>query len=209
MNLIDDLQGLAAPAPPTLADGLLDRWVRVSGPPGEHTFDEVFVGFTAAGVRLVHPVLDDDADTALATFLAHYHDRFDRPLREAPRAPRGLEPALAGRSGDGPSLDLHGLSPFAVSVLEVTRRIPRGQTRPYAWVAREAGSPAAVRAAGSVLTRNPVPLVVPCHRVTRTDGALGHYQFGTERKAALLRGEGADLPRHRHRDAPHHHEETS
>lgn len=193
MNLLDDLRGLAAPAPPTLADGLLDQWVRVGGselPLGDGTFDEVFVGFTAVGVRLVRPVVDEDPDAALDAFLSDYHRRYDRPLRAATRTPDGLATALAGRSTEGPALDLGGLPPFQARVLEVTRRIPRGETRPYAWVAQEAGRPAAVRAAGSALARNPVPLVVPCHRVTRTDGALGHYLFGADRKAALLRGEG-------------------
>ena len=74
-----------------------------------------------------------------------------------------------------------------------TRSIPAGETRPYGWVAREAGRPTAVRAAASVLARNPVPLLVPCHRVVRADGAPGDYLFGPAHKTALLQGEGANL----------------
>ena len=78
-------------------------------------------------------------------------------------------------------------------MLEATRRVPAGQTRPYSWIAREAGSPRAVRAVGSVLARNPVPLLVPCHRVVLADGHIGDYLFGTARKEALLRAEDVDL----------------
>ena len=78
-------------------------------------------------------------------------------------------------------------------MLAATRRIPAGETRPYAWVAREAGRPQAVRAAAGVLARNPVPLLVPCHRVIRADGRIGDYMFGPEHKEQLLRGEHADL----------------
>ena len=64
--------------------------------------------------------------------------------------------------------------------------------RSYAWVAKEIGHPAAVRAVGTALGRNPVPLVVPCHRVVRTDGSVGNYGFGSPAKRALLTAEGAD-----------------
>jgi len=78
-------------------------------------------------------------------------------------------------------------------VLGATRTIPVGETRPYGWVAREVGNPRAVRAVASVLARNPVPLLVPCHRVVRADGAVGRYLFGTEHKENLLRGENTNL----------------
>ncbi|RZT84848.1 O-6-methylguanine DNA methyltransferase [Pseudonocardia sediminis] len=97
--------------------------------------------------------------------------------------------------GPGPRLDLRGLSEFEHDVLDATRRIPAGQVRPYSWVAREAGRPKAVRAVGSVLGRNPVPLLIPCHRVVRSDGAPGEYMFGPDHKRALLRDEDLDLDR--------------
>lgn len=78
-------------------------------------------------------------------------------------------------------------------MLAATGRIPAGEVRPYGWVAREAGRPNAWRAVGSVLARNPVPLLVPCHRVVRSDGDLGQYIFGPASKEALLRGEDANL----------------
>ena len=75
---------------------------------------------------------------------------------------------------------------FYRQVLEATARIPYGTTGTYASVAAAAGSPRAVRAAGSGLGSNPIPVVVPCHRVLRTGGALGGYTGGLERKEFLL-----------------------
>jgi methylated-DNA-[protein]-cysteine S-methyltransferase len=80
---------------------------------------------------------------------------------------------------------------FAGNVLRQTARIPFGATSTYAEVATRAGSPRAVRAAGNALGANPLPVVVPCHRVLRTGGALGGYTGGVERKEFLLRLEGA------------------
>jgi methylated-DNA-[protein]-cysteine S-methyltransferase len=80
---------------------------------------------------------------------------------------------------------------FFRRVLQRTARIGYGQVGTYAQVAREAGSPRAVRAAGNALGANPVAIVVPCHRVLRTGGALGGYGGGVERKEFLLKLEGA------------------
>ena len=71
--------------------------------------------------------------------------------------------------------------------------ISRGQVRPYAWVAREAGSPKASRAVGTVMANNPVPLLIPCHRVIKNDGTTGSYAFGAEEKVGLLEGEGVPV----------------
>jgi len=79
---------------------------------------------------------------------------------------------------------------FTGEVLRETARIEYGRTSTYAEVASRAGSPRAVRAAGNALGANPLPVVVPCHRVLRTGGALGGYTGGIERKEFLLRLEG-------------------
>jgi len=87
--------------------------------------------------------------------------------------------------------DLRGLTPFEQAVLRKTREIPRGETRPYGWVAREIGRPAAVRAVGTALANNPIPYFIPCHRVVRTDGHIGNYGGGgPEAKRAILSMEG-------------------
>ena len=83
-------------------------------------------------------------------------------------------------------VDLSATPGFQRRVLEAARQIPFGEARPYAWVAGRIGSPRAVRAVGTALGRNPVPLLVPCHRVWRTDGGLGGYLFGVTLKRRLL-----------------------
>jgi O-6-methylguanine DNA methyltransferase len=114
-------------------------------------------------------------------------------MREMPeRMARQVEEALAGRPRR-PRLDIAGLTPFEQQVLGKTREIPRGEVRSYGWVAREIGRPRAVRAVGTALGHNPIPLLIPCHRVIRSDGALGEYGMGgTQAKRAYLEGEGVD-----------------
>jgi O-6-methylguanine DNA methyltransferase len=92
--------------------------------------------------------------------------------------------------------DLRGLTPFEQAVLRKTREIPRGEVRPYGWVAREIGRPAAVRAVGTALANNPIPYFIPCHRVVRTDGVIGNYGGGgPSAKRAILSLEGVRLAR--------------
>ena len=81
-------------------------------------------------------------------------------------------------------------TPFEARVYAVVRRIPRGRTRSYQWVARQLGNPALARAVGNALNRNPDPRKTPCHRVIRSDGTVGGYAFGPAKKRALLRREG-------------------
>ena len=87
-------------------------------------------------------------------------------------------------------IDWSPVAGFTRAVLRETARIGFGETSTYAGVASGAGSPRAVRAAGNALGANPMPVVVPCHRVLRTGGALGGYTGGVERKEFLLRLEG-------------------
>src|SRR5262249_5759625 len=78
------------------------------------------------------------------------------------------------------------------AVLRKALEIPRGEVRPYSWIAREIGHPKAVRAVGSALAHNPVPILIPCHRVVKSDGTLGQYSMGgDEAKRRLLAAEGA------------------
>lgn len=90
--------------------------------------------------------------------------------------------------------DLRGLTEFEQAVLRKAREIPFGQVRPYSWVAREIGHPAAVRAVGTALAHNPIPYFIPCHRVVRADGVIGNYgDGGPEAKKAILTHEGVHV----------------
>lgn len=142
----------------------------------------VGVVFTPAGVREVR-LIDEVDDAAVEA----------RPPREwASRIPRALE---EGRPGDLP-LDLTDVSSFRRTVLEQAATIPRGEVRSYGWLARHIGKPGASRAVGSAMATNPVPLIIPCHRVVRSDGRIGAYSLGgPENKWTLLRHEGAQPER--------------
>ncbi|MBI4301207.1 MAG: methylated-DNA--[protein]-cysteine S-methyltransferase [Chloroflexi bacterium] len=89
------------------------------------------------------------------------------------------------------ALDFGGASPFRCAVWEATCSIPYGQTRSYGWLARRMGEPRAVRAVGQALAANPLPIVVPCHRVIASDGRLGGYSGGIGMKKYLLIVEGS------------------
>ena len=88
------------------------------------------------------------------------------------------------------SLKLSGHTDFHRDVWRVAAEIPYGEVRTYGWVAARLGRPKTARAVGGALAQNPFPLVVPCHRVVRTDGSLGGFSAGLEWKKALLQLEG-------------------
>ena len=115
--------------------------------------------------------------------------RLDRPRRQ-------LEEYFERkRSTFDIPLDLRLATGFGLRVLDALLATSYGKLSSYRDVARDAGNERAVRAAGRACGANPVPIVVPCHRVVRSDGGLGGYTGGQERKLALLRLEGAAGPR--------------
>jgi len=187
--------GLAAPADElgdrlvarAAEEGLLDvAYASVDSPLGELT-----VASTRAG--LVRVAYSDfrDRDAVLEDLAARLSPRvLESPARLDP-VRRELDEYFEGRrtSFDVP-IDWSLTRGFTRGVLQATARIPFGEVGSYASVAGEAGSPRAVRAAGNALGANPMPVVVPCHRVLRTGGALGGYTGGLERKEFLLRLEG-------------------
>lgn len=123
------------------------------------------------------------------------------PLARTERNSTGLAPIAeqlrayfdGTRIGFDIPLDLKRLTPFQLSVLQTARRIPPGSTWTYGQVAQAIGKPKASRAVGQALGRNPVPIVIPCHRVVASDGSLGGYSGGggLESKRRLLVLEGA------------------
>jgi O-6-methylguanine DNA methyltransferase len=191
-ELAEGLHGLRAEPPPTLRPavlervGLADAYVGVDGPAGP-----LLVAYNGRGISATAPGAEE------AGFPERFQARFGRPLRPAARPPARLVAQverllIPGRPGTPPRYDLRGTSAFERAVLAKAQQIPRGQVRPYAWVAGELGRPAAVRAVGAALGRNPVPVLIPCHRVVGSDGRLTGYAWGVPYKRALLAAEGAD-----------------
>lgn len=120
----------------------------------------------------------------------------DRPLLADPldAVRRELDRYFRGRRlSFDVAVDLGALPPFERRVLEATAKIPAGKVSTYAMVAAKAGNARASRAAGNALHRNPVAIIVPCHRVVRSDGSIGGYGGGVPTKEWLLRHEGATL----------------
>jgi methylated-DNA-[protein]-cysteine S-methyltransferase len=150
-------------------------------------FGPLFAAWNPRGASFVSFTADE------SVFVDRFVTRFERSLRPARRPPAPLLRALeTGRVPASLPLDLDHLRPFPRAVLEATRRIPYGEVRSYAWVADEAGNALAVRAAGTALSRNPVSCLVPCHRVIRSDGTVGHFGYGPDVKRAMLTAEGVD-----------------
>ena len=112
--------------------------------------------------------------------------------REIPeRFRRAVMNAAAGKAYKPVPIDLTGLSDFQLKVLKALQRVPRGEVQTYAWLAQKAGRPGAARAVGNIMARNPVPLLIPCHRVVPASGGIGNYGLGKARKRDLLQCEGA------------------
>lgn len=186
------LRALAERAPARLADdvlvevGLADRMAPLASPLGT-----LWIAWNGRGVAEVD--LDDDGAGAIA----RHEARSGRRTIPVDRVPASLADAfarrLAGEKRVRIPLDLRGRTDFEVSVWTKALEIPRGEVRPYGWIAAEIGRPRAVRAVGTALGHNPVPLIVPCHRVMRTDGTIGQYSLGGPgNKRAILALEGLD-----------------
>lgn len=178
------------PAPASLLPAVLSRvglaetYWKLASPIGE-----LFAAVGPSGVSLVRKA------GSPARFESEFRRRHGRsvvpgrgrPPRDLAEAIRRLDPTRTRSL----RYDLRGLTEFEQAVLRKALEIPAGEVRPYGWIAREIGRPEAVRAAGTALARNPVPLLIPCHRVVRSDGSIGGYAFGTRAKRTLLDAEGA------------------
>ena len=150
----------------------------------------VLVAATSRGVCAIFFGEDD------AVLLDDLRQRFPRatlhPSNDALDALSAQVIAIVDTAGLASNLplDLMGTA-FQQRVWKALREIPSGTTSTYSEIARRIGAPRAVRAVGTACGRNPVSVVVPCHRVLREDGALGGYRWGLERKKALLAQERA------------------
>ncbi len=182
------------PAPPPVddliaradAEGLVDvAYDSVDSPIGK-----LLVATTTKG--LVRISFHAEAEDLVLDELARrVSPRVVRAPRKVAPVARELDEYFAGRRTDFDlPLDWRLVGPYARKVLRATAAIPFGQVSTYREVARKAGNPAASRAAGNALGSNPIPVVVPCHRVLRTNGTLGGYGGGLDKKELLLRLEG-------------------
>ena len=145
-----------------------------------------------------HTESDPRGDRLLARLAALDPECAARGLAAAPDAHGAIPEALrAYAAGELAAIDelpvAQPETPFRGEVWRALRRVPAGAAVTYTELATRAGRPSAVRAAASGCANNLVALVVPCHRIVRTDGGLGGYLFGTDIKADLLRLEGAIL----------------
>jgi O-6-methylguanine DNA methyltransferase len=155
------------------------------------TVGDTFVAFNSRGVSAVEKAQDR------SEFEQSFRTHFKRPVYWTDEAPPSLvnqiQQRLEGARRHGPHFDLSGLTEFERAVLLKALEIPYGQVRPYGWIAREIGRPKAVRAVGTALANNPIPLLIPCHRVVRSDGVIGNYGLGGPTvKRRILSEEGVD-----------------
>ncbi len=168
-------------------EGLAD----VSYAPVDSPFGPLLLAATKRGlVRLAFP--EEDVDAVLERLAIRVSPRIVEAPASLDSMRRELDEYFSGsRREFGLSLDWTLVGPFGRRVLGVTSEIPYGGWLSYAEVAADAGSPRGSRAAGNALGSNPIPIVVPCHRVLRSGGALGGYGGGPDRKRYLLELEGA------------------
>jgi methylated-DNA-[protein]-cysteine S-methyltransferase len=182
-----DLERLrAALARRAAADGLLDvAYATHDSPLGPLT-----VVVTPRGLlQLAYP--GEPVEAQLEEIAARISPRILEAPERTDDVRRQLEEYFAGaRRGFEVPIDWRLVRGFAGEVLRATSRIPFGAVASYREVATEAGSPNAYRAAGNALGTNPIPIVVPCHRVLHAGGGLGGYTGGLERKRYLLTLEG-------------------
>ena len=176
-QLLEGLHGLGmVRAPATVLEGVLaevglgDRYASL-----DTALGPVFVAWNRLGVSAVMKTTTPDE------FELRFRERFGRSPWPAPELPQGI----------GDRFDLRSVTEFERAVLLKAREIPRGEVRTYGWIAAQIGRPAAVRAVGTALRKNPVPVLIPCHRVVRSDGAVGDYALGgSQAKRAILAAEG-------------------
>ena len=150
-----------------------------------------WIGWSPAGITMISRVHGSSK-----TFEGAYNKRFGvRP--ESGNIPKKyahvLQKASEGREPGPAPIDLTGLSEFQLKVLNILRKVPRGEVRTYAELASLAGRPKAARAVGNIMAGNPVPILIPCHRVVPSSGGVGNYGLGIPLKRTLLMREGVHV----------------
>ncbi len=152
-----------------------------------------FFGLVADGKRLVGTFLPDTERRVLEAIRQHWPEATQHADALPPFRRQVIDYFEGKRKAFAVDIDVSRMTPFRQAVLEACRRIPYGQTASYGDLAQAAGKPGAARAAGSTMACNPLPLVVPCHRVLCSDGTIGGFSSprGVEQKKRLLALEDA------------------
>jgi methylated-DNA-[protein]-cysteine S-methyltransferase len=166
------------------------RAVDVSIAATDSPIGELFLAVTRRGLLHIG-YSEEDHEATLRDIAGKVSPRILAAVRAADEARRELEEYFAGRrTSFSLRLDRRLMSPFAREVLAATAEVPFGSVTTYGEVATRIHRPQAARAVGAALGSNPIPIVVPCHRVVGADGALTGYAGGLDRKVFLLQLEG-------------------
>ena len=171
------------------ASGLLDAAFDVLS---DTPVGRLLVGVTDHGVCRIH--FDPDPERELESLARQFGPRVLRAAKPVERVKSQLDEYFAGkRRGFEIDWDVRGLPTYNQRVLAELARVEYGSTTTYGSLAALTGNPRAARAVGTVMNRNPIPIVLPCHRVVGANGKLTGYAGGLDRKEQLLRLEGAIL----------------
>lgn len=163
------------------AEGVLDVGFDVVDSP----VGPLFVAATPHGIARIH--FEPEPELQLERLARTFGPRVLRSSRSVDTARRQLDEYFDGRRHAFElDVDLRVDAPFARQVLEELVRVPYGQTTTYGALAAQVGAPRAARAVGTVMNRNPIPIVLPCHRVVGSTGSLVGYAGGLDRKRLLL-----------------------
>jgi methylated-DNA-[protein]-cysteine S-methyltransferase len=153
---------------------------------------ELFVGVSDRGLCVISYEADPDAQ--VERLARGFGSRVLRSMRPVDGARRQLDEYFEGkRKRFDLDVDLRLARDFGRTVLQELGRVPFGEVTTYGELAARAGKPRAARAVGTIMNRNPIPIVLPCHRVVGANGSLVGYAGGLERKQQLLQLEGALL----------------
>lgn len=147
----------------------------------------LWIGYDAAGICLSLLRASEDE------FVERCQGELRRDAVRDPHPALDLLAEVQARldGGASPAYNLAGHTDFQRAVLEAVAAIPRGQVRSYGQIAEHVGHPGAARAVGEVMRTNPIPVLIPCHRVVRADGSVGRYTPDPALKRRLLEEEGA------------------
>ena len=183
-----DVDDLPAPPPFLLPSARRAGYGRIDSPIGP-----LFIAASDQGVCEI----GFGATESESLFQHHLEERGFRPVPDwtaVAGVARQLREYFGGeRNRFEVPLDFSGVSPFTRSVLTATAQVPFGQLSTYRDIAQQVGRPSATRAVGNALGRNPIPVIVPCHRIVRSDASLGGYTGGLEIKERLLSLEGVSI----------------